>query len=148
MARSDAATPEQYLAELPDDRRATLAAVRDLVNDNLPDGFRESMEFGMIAWGIPLERYPDTYNGRPLGYIALAAQKNYNALHLMGVYGRPEAEDRLRQAFDDAGKKMDMGKSCLRFRSLDDLPLDAIADLVASTSPDEMIAHYEQARGA
>ena len=148
MARSEAATPEQYLAELPVDRRATIAAVRDLVNENLPDGFREAMGFGMIGWGIPLERYPDTYNGQPLAYIALAAQKNYNALYLMGVYGRPDAEARLRQAFADAGKKMDMGKSCLRFRSLDELPLDAIADLVAATTPDEMITHYEQVRGA
>ena len=146
MARSTASTPEEYLAELPADRRATLAAVRELVNRNIADGFVEAMAFGMIGWGVPLERYPDTYNGQPLAYVGLAAQKNYNALYLMGVYGRPEQEERLRSAFEAAGKKMDMGKSCLRFRALEDLPLDALAETVASMTPDDLIAQYERAR--
>jgi hypothetical protein len=130
MARSNAETVEQYLQELPEDRRAVVSAVRDVVVRNLPAGYREMMSFGMIVWGIPLEEYPDTYNGQPLGYAALAAQKNYY----------------VRDEFEKAGKKLDMGKSCLRFKKLEDLPLDVIGKLIASTPPREYITLYENAR--
>ena len=146
MASSKAATAEEYLAELPEDRRAVVSAVRDVVLRNLPEGYRESMAFGMIGYGIPLERYPDTYNGQPLAYAALAAQKNYYALYLMSAYMGSEQEQALRDAFDAAGKKLDMGKSCLRFKKLEDLPLDVVGKLIASTPPREYIAQYEAAR--
>ncbi|MBA3585958.1 MAG: DUF1801 domain-containing protein, partial [Gemmatimonadetes bacterium] len=94
----------------------------------------------------PLERYPDTYNKKPLCYAGLAAQKNTNTLYLMGAYGDPAQEKRLKEAFRKAGKKMDMGKSCLRFRSEDDLPLDAIGETVASTPPNRLIAMHEAGR--
>jgi hypothetical protein len=145
MASSKAATVEQYLQELPDDRRAVVSAVRDVVVRNLPAGYREAMGFGMITWGIPLEDYPDTYNGQPLGYAALAAQKNYYALYVM-TYMDPTREKWLRDEFNKAGKKLDMGKSCLRIKKLEDLPLDVIGQLIASTPPAEFITLYETAR--
>jgi Domain of unknown function (DU1801) len=146
MARSAAATVEEYLAELPEDRRAALSAVRDVILRNLPEGYVEGMGFGMIGYVVPLERYPQTYNRQPLAFASLAAQKNYNTLYLMGVYGSPEQERRLREAFQAAGKKLDMGKSCIHFRSADDLPLDAIGHLVADTPPEALIARHEAAR--
>ena len=146
MASSKAATVEGYLAELPEDRRAVVSAVRDVVLRNLPGGYRETMGFGMITWGIPLEDYPGTYNGQPLGYAALAAQKNYYALYLMSPYMDAEQEQRLRDEFRKAGKKLDMGKSCLRFKKLDDLPLDVVGGVIASIPPKEYIAKYEAVR--
>ncbi|HEX8274316.1 MAG TPA: DUF1801 domain-containing protein [Longimicrobiaceae bacterium] len=146
MASSSAATAEEYLAELPPERREVVSAVRDLVLRNLPEGYRESMGFGMICWGIPLERYPVTYNKQPLGYAALAAQKNYFALYLNCVYQDSEQEAAFREEFARAGKKLDMGKSCVRFRKLDDLPLDVIGRTIASTPPEELIRRYEESR--
>ncbi|HEX2092862.1 MAG TPA: DUF1801 domain-containing protein [Longimicrobiaceae bacterium] len=146
MASSSAATVEEYLRELPEDRRTVVSRVREVILRSLPHGYRESMSWGMISYEIPLERYPDTYNGRPLGYVALAAQKNHYALYLMGVYGDPEQETRLREEFRKAGKKLDMGKACLRFRKLEDLPLDAIGQVVAGIPPEGFIARYEASR--
>jgi hypothetical protein len=147
MARSNAATVGEYLAELPPDRREVVSKVRDLVRHNLPKGYTETMNWGMISYELPLERYPNTYNGQPLSYVALAAQKNYYALYLMSAYQDSEQGKQLAAAFKRAGKKLDMGKSCLRFKTLDDLPLDAIGRVVASTPPEKWIAQFEAARG-
>jgi hypothetical protein len=144
--QSQAKTPEQYLAELPDDRRETIAAVRKVVLENLPKGYEEMMGFGMIGYGIPLSKYPDTYNGHPLCIAGLASQKNYNALYLMSVYGDPATKKWFEGAYKKAGKKLDMGKSCVRFKTLDDLPLDVIAQAIARVKPDEYIAYYEKSR--
>lgn len=144
--KSDAATPQDYLDTLPPDRRAVVAAVRDLVNAHLPTGYREGMAWGMLGWAVPLERYPDTYNGQPLAYVGLAAQKNYYALYLMGVYMSPERQAALESAYAAAGKKLDMGKSCLRFKKLDDLVPGAVAEAVASLGVDDFIALYEAER--
>jgi hypothetical protein len=144
--KSTATTVEEYLAELPAEKRESLATVREVILRNLPEGYRESMSFGMIGYGIPLERYPDTYNKQPLSYAALAAQKHYNALYLMSVYQGGEAEQRLRKAFAAAGLKLDIGKSCIRFRKPEDLPLEAIGELIAMTPPEAFIAVYEAAR--
>ena len=146
MVQSSAKTVKEYLDELPADRRKEIARVRSVVKKNLPKGYREGVGFGMICYVIPLERYPDTYNKQPLGYAALAAQKNFNTLYLMGAYGDPKQKKRLEDAFKKSGKKMDMGKSCLHFRKADDLPLDAIGEIIGSTPPDKMIAMYEAAR--
>jgi hypothetical protein len=144
--QSHATTVAQYLAGLPPERRAVVSAVRDFVNRHLPPGYSEGMGFGMIVWGIPLSRYPDTYNRQPLGIVALAAQKNAYSLYLMGCY-MDSAQDRaLREAYAKAGKKLDMGKSCLRFKDLDGLLLDAIAPVIAGTSVEDHIARYEAAR--
>ena len=143
---SDAPTVEDYLAELPPERRDAIEAVRDVVNANLPDGYRESMAFGMIGWGIPLEDYPDTYNGQPLGVVALASQKNHMALYLMGIYAVPGLEDWFREQYADRGLTIDMGKSCLRFKRLEQVPLDVIGEVVRRVPPDAYIAAYEDAR--
>jgi uncharacterized protein YdhG (YjbR/CyaY superfamily) len=146
MASSQASTVEAYLDELPAERRAVVGAVRDLVRRSIPDGYAETMSFGMIGWCVPLARYPNTYNGQPLGYVSLAAQKNHYALYLTCAYQDPAEAAWLADAFARAGKKLDMGKSCLRFQSLDDLPLDAVAEFVGRTPPDAFIAQYEAAR--
>src|SRR4051794_30976735 len=111
MASSKATTVDDYLTELPEERRAVVSAVRDLVLRHLPPAYRECMNWGMISYEIPLERYPDTYNGQPLSYVALAAQKNHYALYLSCVHSDPERDAWLREQFSAAGKKLDMGKS-------------------------------------
>ena len=146
MVSSRAATVEEYLEELPEERRAVVSRVLEVVRRNLPAGYEEAMSYGMIGWGVPLARYPDTYNRQPLAYAALAAQKNHYALYLMGAYAEPAQQERLEAAFREAGKKMDMGKSCLRFRSADDLPLEAVGEVIASTPPARFIELYEAAR--
>jgi uncharacterized protein YdhG (YjbR/CyaY superfamily) len=146
MASSKAATVEEYLQELPEDRREVVSTIRDIILRNLPEGYTETMAWGMISYGIPLERYPTTYNGQPLGYAALAAQKNSYSLYLLGVYMDPEQEAALREAFRREGKKLDMGKSCIRFKKTADLPLDAIGQVIAATTPEQYIARYEASR--
>jgi len=141
-----AATVDEYLAELPEARRAIVSKVRDVVRRNLPKGYSETTNWGMITYAIPLERYPDTYNGQPLCYAALAAQKNYYALYLMGAYSNPAGAANLREAFRKAGEKMDMGKSCLRFQRVEDLPLEAIGRLIKGTPPEKLIRSYESNR--
>jgi hypothetical protein len=146
MAMSKASSVEEYLGELPAERRDVVAAVREVIVRNLPAGYRECMGFGMINYVVPLERYSETYNGQPLGYVALAAQKSHYALYLTCAYQDPEQDAWLRNAFAKAGKKLDMGKSCVRFKKLGDLPLDAIGELIARNPPDAFIAQHEAAR--
>jgi hypothetical protein len=146
MASSKAATVAAYLAELPADRRATVAAVRRTVRKNLPRGYRETMNLGMITWEIPLKRYPDTYNSQPLCYAALASQKQAVSLYLTRPYQSSTLLKVLRDGFKRAGKKLNVGKSFIRFRKAEDLPLDVIGKVVARTPPDEFIARYEASR--
>ena len=147
MVRSSAATVEEYLDELAPDRREQIKAVRSVVLDNLPEGYNESMNWGMITWEIPLDRYPKTYNKQPLMYAALASQKNYMSLYLMCVYTHEGTQTEFERRFKDSGKKLNMGKSCVRFKKVDDLPMDLIAETIASTSVEEYIRSYEAARG-
>lgn len=147
MVSSKAATVADYLAELQPDRRAEIEIVRDLVNAALPAGYAEIMSYGMIGWVIPLADYPGTYNGQPLAYAGLAAQKNGCSLYLNGVYASAERTERLREAAASAGKKLDMGKSCIRFKAADKLPLDAIRAEIASATPAQFIEITEAARG-
>ena len=146
MNAGEHATPEAYLEALPADRRDALAAVREAILESLPDGYEEAVNWGMITYEVPLSRYPDTYNKKPLMFAALAAQKKHNALYLTNVYQDPELERRFREAHARAGKKLDMGKSCVRFKHLDDLDVAAVADVIAATPPDEFIARHEAAR--
>jgi len=139
-------TPEQYLAGLPADRRVEITRVQQVVDRHIPAGYERMMCFGMIAWSIPLSRLADTYNGQPLNYVALGTHRHYNTLYLMGVYGSPEQRAALERAFKAAGKKMDMGKSCLHFRSADDLPLAAIGKLIAAIPAEKWIAMYRDSR--
>ena len=144
--RSEAATVAEYLAGLPEERRAALQAVREVVLDNLPGGYEETMNWGMISYEIPLGVYPDTYNGKPLMYAALASQKNYMSLYLTAVYAFPDAADEFEREYRASGKRYDMGKSCVRFRRLDDLPLGLVGRTIAAVSPDAFIERYEQVR--
>ena len=144
--RSDAVTVDEYLDELPEDRTEALQAVRQVILANLPDGYAEAMNWGMISYEIPLERYPATYNNKPLAYAALASQKNYMSLYLMSVYGDSETEAWFHDRYLASGKRLDMGKSCVRFRSLDDLPLDLVGEVVARTPVEDFISRYEAAR--
>ncbi len=146
MARSAAASVEEYLDELPPDHAAVISDVRELVLDNLPDGVAESMNFGMISYEIPLSRYPDTYNGQPLMLVALAAQKNYYALYLHGVCSSEPIAERLRNAYAEAGMKLDMGKSCVRFRRPEQLLTPAIADAIGAVTVGGFIELYESGR--
>lgn len=146
MVSSPARSVAEYLKSLPHEKRIAISAVRDVVLRSLPEGYVEGMDFGMISYMVPLDRYPETYNGHALMYAALAAQKNYNAVYLMGVYGDGINATRFKRAFADAGKKLDMGKSCVRFKTIDDLVLDAIGETIASVSVDDYIALYEKSR--
>src|SRR3954464_4171085 len=134
MVSSAATTVEQYLASLPADRRGEIARVRDVVRANLPHGYEEGMLWGMPAYYIPLARYPDTYNRQPLCTVALAAQKNHNALYMMTAYANPAIDKRFRDGFKTAGKKLDMGKGCVRFKTADALALDVVGDVVKRVS--------------
>jgi uncharacterized protein YdhG (YjbR/CyaY superfamily) len=145
MVSSRASTVDDYLAELPPERATVVRTVRETILDHLPDGFVETMNWGMICYELPLSRYPDTYNGQPLGIAALAAQARYYSLYLYGVYMSPQLTKGLRDAYSAAGKKLDMGKSCVRFRNLDAVDLDAVGDLIAAVTPDDLIALYETA---
>lgn len=147
MAASAVTTVAAYLTSLPPDRRATVATVREVVNRHLPAGFVESMGYGMIAWAVPLERFPGTYNRQPLTVAALASQKSGLSLYLMGVYGHPGLAAWFRDAYARSGKKLDMGKSCVRFRTADDLPLALIGETIAKVSVDDMIGWHEAAHG-
>lgn len=144
--KDTAKDPESYLAKQPPDRRAALSAVRQVIRANLPNGYEESMGSGMLVYAVPVTRYPKLPKKQALWYAALAAQKNYNSLYLMSVYGSREHEKKLREGFAKAGKKLDMGKSCIRFQSADDLPLDVIGELIASMPVDTWIAIFESSR--
>jgi len=144
--RSDAATVEEYLAELPDSRREAISTVRTVILENLPDGVEEAMNWGMIAYEIPLSRYPNTYNGEPLLYAALASQKNHMAVYLHSIYADPETRTLFEESYRASGRRMDVGASCVRFRKLEDLPLDVIGNAVAAVDVDGYITRYEKAR--
>ena len=146
MVSSKETTPAAYLASLPAERRKVIAAVRAVVKKHLPKGYVETMNWGMLAYEVPLSRYPDTYNKQPLMYLALAAQKNNYALYLSCTSGDKALMGKLAAAYKAAGRKLDMGKGCLRFASLDELPLDVIGEIVASTSVARRIALSEAAR--
>lgn len=146
MVSSKAPTPEAYLAELPPERAALVARLRDLINANLPDGYVERMSWGMIGWEVPSDRYPDTYNGQPLVYAALAAQKNYTALYLNCVYASSERTERLKARWAESGRKLDMGKSCLRFKRPEDIAETVLAETIRSIPVDRFIAEHEAGR--
>ncbi len=147
MVSSKAATVKDYLSELPAERRSDIARVRAVIRENLPAGYKEMMQFGMIAYCIPLSRYPETYNGAPLLYAALAAQKNHNAVYLMGIYADAGLRKWFEAGYKKSGKKLDVGKCCVRFRTLDDLPLALIGEAIARMPPETFIALYGRTRG-
>lgn len=146
MAGSDAATSDEYIANLPPERADLVSRLRALINANLPDGYVERMNWGMISWEVPLERYPDTYNGQPLSFAALAGQKHYVALYLGCVQVSAERTERLKQAWAATGRKLDMGKSCLRFKRAEDVAEQVLADTIRSIPLERFLAEYEASR--
>lgn len=146
MSSSQATTVAAYLKELPPDRAEAISAVRDVIVANLPEGFVETMTWGMITYEVPLEVYPDTYNKKPLMYAALANQKRHMAVYLTAVYADEATLDRFRERYLETGRKLDMGKSCVRFSKLENLPLEVIGEAIAENTLDEFLAVYEASR--
>jgi hypothetical protein len=146
MFENKARTVREYLENLSPDQRASVEPVLGLVRKHLPKGYREEMSFGAIGWVVPLDVYPTTYNGQPLCYAALAVQKNYVSLYLMNAYASKSLQDKLKTGFRAAGKKLDMGKACIRFKAPADLALDVIADVVGATPMMDYITGAEKIR--
>ena len=142
--QSKADTVKQYLNELPNDRKKAISIVRQTILENLPDGYDEVINWGMITYEVPLETYPNTYNGKPLMYAALASQKNHMAVYLMGCYMVPEIRNKFEKAYNKSGKRFDAGKSCIRFKKIDDLPLDLLGKTIASMDVNEFIELVEK----
>jgi hypothetical protein len=134
VASSKASTVEEYLNELPPERREVISRVRDVILSNLPAGYQETMNWGMIAYEVPLERYPETYNKQPLMYMALAAQKNHYAVYSSGVYMDPLGESWVQSEFEKAGKKLDA------------LPLEVVGRITGAHEVDQFIQAYEKSR--
>ena len=144
MMQSKANTVKQYLNELPNDRKKAISIVRQIILENLPEGYDEVMNWGMMTYEVPLETYPNTYNGKPLMYAALASQKNHMAVYLMGCYMVPEVRNEFEKAYKKSGKRFDAGKSCIRFKKIDDLPLDLLGKTIASMDVNEFIELVEK----
>ena len=136
---SNAKTVKQYLSELPAERKVAIATVRRAIVENLPDGYEEVMNWGMITYQVPLKTYPDTYNKKPLMYAALASQKNHMAVYLSGIYMDEGARKKFETEYKATGKRFDAGKSCVRFRKLEDLPVDLIRKSIASIQVEELV---------
>ena len=147
MASSRAETVEQYLGELPDDRREAIVEVRAEILANLPEGVVETMAWGMIAYEIPLEVFPDTYNKKPLLYAALASQKNHMAVYLHSIYMNEDDAGWFQEAYVATGKKLDMGKSCVRFKKIHQLPVELIGEAIAKVTVDQFLDYYKAVKG-
>jgi uncharacterized protein YdhG (YjbR/CyaY superfamily) len=143
MENTVASSVPEYLASLPPERRQAMEAVRAVIRANLPPGIEEGMQFGMIGYYVPLSTYPDTYNGQPLCVAALASQKQYMSAYLMAVYGDPATEKWFKAEWKKTGKKLDMGKSCVRFKAVDELPLELVGRVIARVTVPAFIARYE-----
>ncbi len=144
--KGKAKTVSEYLGALPPERRAVVSQVRSLVKKHLPKGYKEGMGWGVITYAIPLKILPYTYNGQPLCYVAIASLKNQYSLYLMNVYGDPKKKKWMADEFKTRGKKLDMGGSCLHFKSLDDLPVDVVGEVIASTPMEKYIEIYLASR--
>lgn len=144
--KSFATTVEEYLSLLNPDQRDIIIPLRAIIKENLPLGMEENLTWGMLSYEVPLTAYPTTYNGKPLLYVALAVQKNYYSLYLIPAYMNEQNKAKLEEAFRCAGKKLSMGKSCIRFKKLEDLPLSLIGEYIASFTLGSYIKACEQLR--
>jgi Domain of unknown function (DU1801) len=141
-----AATVEQYLASLPEDRRAALNAVRAVFKKNLDKNIQEGIQYGMIGYFVPHSVFPQGYHcdpKQPLPYAGLSSRKGYMSVHLMSVYMNPASRSAFEAAWKKTGKKLDMGAACIRFKKLEDLPLDVLGEAIKRATASEYIAHYE-----
>ncbi len=147
--RIEANTPEEYIEKLPDDRKQAITKLRDEINKNIPDKFHEEMNYGMIGWVVPHTVYPDGYHcnpSDPLPFMNLASQKNHIAIYNMGIYSDPETLKWFNEEYEKVGKvKLDMGKSCIRFKKADHIPYELIGMLAGRMSADKWISIYESA---
>ncbi len=143
--KTKATSIEEYLAELPADRYEAISAVRKVILDNLPKGYVEAFNWGMISYEVPLSVFPDTYNKQPLMYAALGNQKNHMAVYMCWLSCAPKIVETFKEAYLKTGKKLDMGKGCVRFKKLEHLPLELIAQTIAGTSLEEFVATSKKA---
>lgn len=145
--QSKATSPEKYIEELPEERQAGFKKLRAVIKKNLPKGFKEEMNYGMIGYVVPHSIYPAGYHcdpKLPLPFLAIASQKNFIAVYHMGIYMDPVLFKWFTDAHAKASpKKLDMGKSCIRYKKPEDIPLELIGELAAKMSPEEWIALYE-----
>ncbi len=144
--QSKAETPDQYITELADDRKEAVSKLRKTISKNLPKGFKEEMSYGMIGWVVPHKLYPTGYHcdpKLPLPFLGLALQKNYISFYHMGLYDGPLLEWFRAEWAKVAGKKLDMGKCCVRFKKPEEIPFELIGELVSKVTPSEWIGIYE-----
>ena len=146
MTNRPALSVRQWLASVPAERKDAINAVRDVVNEHLPAGYEETVDWGMLAWVVPLATLPNTHNGRPLMLAALGAHRKLMTIYLMSVYADPKIRKEFEAAYKKAGKKLNMGGSCVHFKTLGDLLLDVVGDTIARVAVDEYVARYQQAR--
>jgi hypothetical protein len=143
--KSDAATPLEYLAELPEDRRRIVSTVRDVIRAHLAEGIVEGMVGGMISYHVPLEVFPGTANCHPLRGAALTNQKRHVSLYMLGISAKEGGPEWLRDEWAATGKRVDVGKSCMRFTRLEDIPRLVIGDAITKLDPDSLIADHLRA---
>lgn len=138
---------EDYISKIPEERHEVFRKLFNTVDENLPEGFSQGVSYGMVGWAVPLETYPAGYHctpGSPLPFISLASQKNFIALYHMGIYAKPELLNWFVEEFPKHSKrKLDMGKSCIRFKKMDDIPFELIAELSKKMTVNEWIDTYE-----
>lgn len=145
---SKALDVESYLLELTPERREAIGTVRALILSHLPEGYVETMNWGMISYEVPLQIFPETYNKQPLMYAALASQKNYMAVYLSAIYQDANRQAEFEAAYRATGKKLNMGKSCVRFKTLADLPLELVGQCIASVPLAAFLEGYQLQRAA
>ena len=144
--QSKANSIEQYLNALPENRKKSLSIVRKTIVENLPTGYDEVMNWGLITYEVPLETFSNTYNEKPLMYTGLASQNNYMSVYLMGCYISPEIQKDFENAYKQSEKKLDAGKSCIRFRNVDDFPLKLIGKIIGLMSVEKFIENHSLVR--
>ncbi len=146
--QSKATSVERYLADLPADRREQIQAVRQTILANLPEGYEEGMQYGMIGYYVPHSVYPPGYHcdpKQPLPFAGLASQKNHMSIYLMCIYGDGQQQEWFREAWTKTGKKLDMGKGCVRFKRIEDVPLNVVGQAIKRVPVKKFIASYESA---
>ena len=143
-------TVKQYIDSLPADRKAAINKIRAAVNKGLPKGYKEGIQYGFIGWFVPHSVYPDGYHcdpKQPVPFAGLASQKNYISLYLMCVYSDEGHKSWFEKAWKKSGKKLDMGKSCVRIKSIDDVPLDVMTETIKRVPVEAFLANYEGVLG-
>jgi hypothetical protein len=141
-------TVAEFLDAVPADRRGVAKEVLAFVRKNMPKGYEEAMSLGFVTWRVPLSVFPDTYNGQALWYVAFQSTKAGFSLYLMTVYGHKDREAKFKAAYKAVGKKLDMGKACLRFKTMDDLVIPAVRDAIKSAPMKKYVAEYRAIRKA